>query len=274
MGALLSVAQGSAAPARFLILKYTPASGRAGSRRKKKPIVLVGKAVTFDSGGISIKPARGMEDMKMDMAGGAAVIAAMGAIAKIRPSTPAIGLIPCAENMISGEATRPGDIVESRGGLTIEVINTDAEGRLILADALDYGRRYDPDLVVDLATLTGACVVALGDVVSGLFSNSSAAADRVRDASVTSGELVWELPLYMPYFDQIRSTYADIKNSGGRAAGAITAAALLAHFAEDFPWCHLDVAGTAWSNKEAGYTSRGATGFGVRLLVALACGSA
>jgi leucyl aminopeptidase len=273
MGAFLSVAQGSTAAPRFMILKYTPPPGRARGARGKKPLVFVGKAVTFDSGGISIKPARGMEDMKMDMMGGGAVLAALGAIAKIRPGTPAIGVIPCAENMISGDATRPGDIVESRAGLTIEVINTDAEGRMILADALDYSRRFNPALVVDLATLTGACVVALGDVVSGLFSNDSNAAERVRQASIRSGELVWELPLYTPYFDQIRSTFADIKNSGGRLAGAITAAAFLARFAEGLPWCHLDVAGTAWCGKESGYRSRGATGFGVRLLVELACES-
>ena len=266
MGALISVAKGSDSPPRFLVLKYTPTGGRRG----KKPLILVGKAVTFDSGGLSIKPARGMEDMKMDMAGGAAVLAALGAIARIRPSTPVIGIIPCAENMISGGATRPGDVVESRAGLMIEVVNTDAEGRMILADALDYSRRFNPRLVVDVATLTGACVVALGDIVSGMFANDPEVAAELSRASEASGELLWELPLYEPYFGQIRSNTGDIKNSGGRGAGAITAAAFLARFAEGLPWCHLDVAGTAWTGKDVGYKNRGATGFGVRLLVQLA----
>lgn len=266
MGALIGVGQASSSPPCLIVQKYEP-PGPAG---KRPPLVLVGKAVTFDSGGLSIKPAVGMVDMKMDMSGGAAVLAALSAVGRLKPARPVIGLIPTAENMIDGNATRPGDVLHTRSGLTIEVVNTDAEGRLILADALDYSRKFKPELVIDVATLTGACLVALGDRVSGLFSNQPAAADRVRQAAADSGERVWELPMYREYFDQIRSPVADMKNSGGRYAGSITAAALLARFIEGVPWCHLDVAGTAWSDRTEGYSPRGATGAGVRLLVELA----
>lgn len=266
MAALLSVGQGSDAASRFIVLRYSPARTRAAAR----PLVLVGKGITFDSGGLSIKPARGMEDMKMDMSGGAAVLAALGAIARLGLAVPVVGLIPSAENMISGRASRPGDVVKTRAGLTIEIVNTDAEGRLILADALDYARKFKPALVVDIATLTGACMVALGDGVSGVLGNDLGALSRVRRASAGSGEKVWELPLYEAFFEQIRSETADMKNSGGRNGGAITAAALLAQFIEGVPWCHVDIAGPAWSDKDEGYRSRGATGAGVRLLVELA----
>lgn len=269
MGALLGVAQGSDFPPRFIVLRYTP----RGKGRGEKPLVLVGKAITFDSGGLSIKPAKGMEEMKADMSGGAAVLAALGAIARLKPPRPVIGVIPCAENMISGGATRPGDVVTSRAGLTIEVVNTDAEGRLILADALDYVQQFRPRLVVDLATLTGACVVALGDVASGLIANDPRAAEAVERASSESGEKVWRLPLHREYFEALRSHTADVKNSGGRSAGAITAAAFLSRFTEDVPWAHIDIAGPAWSSKAAGYLNKGATGVGVRTLVALALGA-
>ncbi len=266
MGALIGVGQASSSPSKLIILKYEP-TGPAG---KRPPIVLVGKAVTFDSGGLSIKPAGGMVDMKMDMSGGGAVLATLSAVGQLKPARPVIGLIPAAENMIDGNATRPGDVLKTRSGLTIEVVNTDAEGRLIMSDALDYSKKYKPELVVDIATLTGACMVALGDRVSGLFTNEPEAADKIRKAAAKSGERVWELPLYQEYFDQIRSATADMKNSGGRYAGATTAAALLARFIEGVPWCHLDVAGTAWSDRTEGYSPRGATGAPVRLLIELA----
>ncbi len=266
MNALLSVGQGSDAVSKFIVLKHSGTRGRT----RQRPLVLVGKAITFDSGGLSIKTARGMENMKTDMAGGAAVLAALGAIARLGLRIPVVGLIPSAENMISGCASRPGDVVKTRSGLTIEIVNTDAEGRLVLADALDYARKFKPALVVDLATLTGACVVALGDGVCGVLANDRDAISKVCRASAVSGEKVWELPLYKEFFDQIRSDTADMKNSGGRNGGAITAAALLAQFIEGVPWCHVDIAGPAWSDKEEAYRGRGATGAGVRLLVELA----
>lgn len=269
MGGLLGVGQGSEATPRFVVLEYRPPSRGAG-KKPAKPLVLVGKAVTFDSGGLSIKPSKGMEDMKMDMSGGAAVLAALVAVSQLAPARPVVGLIPAAENMISGRSTRPGDVLKTRSGLTVEVVNTDAEGRLILADALDYARGFKPRLVVDVATLTGACVVALGESISGIMANDPRAADTVRAAAARTGEPVWELPLYREHFDQIRSDVADMKNSGGRAGGAITAAALLARCIEGVPWCHVDIAGTAWTDKDTGYQVRGATGAAVRLLVDLA----
>jgi leucyl aminopeptidase len=194
----------------------------------------------------------------------------MGAIARLNVPVPVVGVIPSAENMISGSATRPDDVVRTRAGLTIEVVNTDAEGRLILADALDFARKFRPSLLVDVATLTGACVVALGESIIGLLSNDPAAAERVRAAAASSGEAVWELPLYREFFERIQCDAADMKNSGGRSAGASTAAALLARFVEGVPWCHLDIAGPAWCEKEIGYRGRGATGAAVRLLIELA----
>ncbi|MBI4585400.1 MAG: leucyl aminopeptidase [Planctomycetes bacterium] len=266
MGALLGVAQGSDAPPRFIIIEYRP----KGRIKRPEPLIFVGKAITFDSGGLSIKPAKGMEEMKADMSGGAAVLCALGAIAQLKPAVRVIGLIPSAENMISGRAVKPGDVIRARSGLTIEVINTDAEGRLILADALDYSKRFKPRMVVDIATLTGACVVALGDVVSGLMSTDPETAALVRRAAEACGERVWELPLHKEYFEALKSDTADLKNSGNRNAGAITAAAFLSRFIEGTPWAHLDIAGTAWSEKEGGYRNKGATGAGVRLLVELA----
>ncbi len=267
MGALLGVASGSARPPRLIALEYAPRSGR---RAKGAPLVFVGKAVTFDSGGISIKPADGMQDMKFDLCGGAAVLGAMAAIARLKPKRRVVGIISSAENMPSGTALRPGDILRSAAGLTVEVINTDAEGRLVLADALHYAKRYKPELVVDLATLTGACVVALGAMNGGLFAKDAALADRVRKAAAEAGEPFWPMPVDDAYFELIKSEVADIKNSGGRYGGAVTAALFLSKFIDGFPWVHLDIAGTAWTDKESAYTTRGATGCGVRTLVRLA----
>ncbi len=279
MGGLIGVGQGSDVPPRFIVLEHAPGGSRSkkaskkGSRSKRDaPLVFVGKAVTFDSGGISIKPAKGMEEMKADMSGGAAVIAALAVLAKLGAPRRVIGLVPCAENMISGRATRPGDVLETRSGITVEVVNTDAEGRLILADALDYARGLEPSLVVDLATLTGACVVALGHHVAGAMTNDRAAIETVKRAAGASGERIWELPLLPDYEEALKSDVADLKNSGGRAAGAITAAAFLARFIEGVPWVHLDIAGTAWNPRARGYLNRGATGAGVRMLVELALG--
>jgi leucyl aminopeptidase len=265
MGAFLGVAAGSrgAQPPRFIILEHRP-EGVTGD-----PLVLVGKGITFDSGGISIKPADGMEKMKYDMAGGAAVIGAMQAIAALKLPVPVIGLVPATENMPSGSATHPGDVLTALNGKTIEIVNTDAEGRLILADALAYASRYKPRGVVDLATLTSACVVALGQQAIGLLGNDQAWIDRVRAAGERANERAWQLPLWKEYNDQIKSDIADMKNSGGRPAGTITAAAMLAKFAEDYKWAHLDIAGTAWEDKGRPYTPKGATGVGVRLLVEL-----
>ncbi len=263
MRAFLSVAQAGIAPSKFIVLDYP------GRKRGAAPIVLVGKGVTFDTGGLDIKPAAGMRTMKTDMSGAAAVLGAMRAIAELRLPHRVVALVPCTENMISGKANRPGDVITSMAGVTIEIDNTDAEGRLILCDALTYAGRYKPQAVVDAATLTGACVVALGESCSGLLGNSEELVDRVRQAAERSGDRVWELPLWKEYFDLIRSDIADIKNTGGRWGGAISAAAFLARFAEDYPWAHLDIAGPAWRDRELPYTPKGASGVGVRLLTEL-----
>lgn len=264
MDAFAAVARGSDTPARFIILEYKP-------RLKKtaQAIVLVGKAITFDSGGISIKPAHGMEEMKTDMAGGAAVLGAVQAAAALKLPVHVVGLIPATENMPSGHALKPGDVVESMSGKTIEIISTDAEGRLILADALTYARKYKPAAVIDLATLTGACVIALGHTASGLMSTDDKLLEKIRAAADATGEKVWPLPLYEEYAEQIKSDIADLKNTGGRPAGTITAGYFLKEFAGEFPWAHLDIAGTAWTAKPRPYTPKGATGVGVRLLLEL-----
>ncbi|MCF6158186.1 MAG: leucyl aminopeptidase [wastewater metagenome] len=263
MGGILGVAQGSNQPAVFIILDYN-------SRAKNQDtIVFVGKGITFDSGGICLKPAKDMDQMKSDMSGGAAVMGAIQAIAKMKLPQRIIGLIPCAENMPGGSAIRPGDIVKFHSGKTAEVVNTDAEGRLILADALGYAEKYKPNAVIDLATLTGACVVALGTAVTGMMGNSAELKKRVKSVGEKTWERVWELPLWEEYYDQIKSDIADIKNSGGPHAGAITAACFLGKFTEKYPWVHLDIAGTAWTDKNSAYIQKGATGIGVRLLVQL-----
>jgi len=265
MGAILAVSQGSARQPRMIVVEHRPPR-TAG----KSPLVLVGKAVTFDSGGISIKPARGMEDMKFDMGGGAAVLGAMQVIAELGLPIPVVAIVPAAENLLGSAAYRPGDVITSGSGKTIEVINTDAEGRLLLADGIHYSRRYKPGAVVDVATLTGACVVALGSVSSGLMSNNDKLAAKILKASESSGERVWRLPIYEEYSEMVKSPIADVRNSSGRDAGACTAAAFLGHFAKGLTWAHLDIAGTGWTARDRGYQSRGATGAGVRVLVELA----
>jgi leucyl aminopeptidase len=267
MGAFLSVAAGSVQEPRFIVLRY---NGGGDS----KPLALVGKGITFDTGGISIKPAAGMEEMKGDMSGGASVIAAMGAIARLRPAANVIGIVPATENMPSGNATKPGDVVKAMTGKTIEVINTDAEGRLILADGLAYAIEQGADQIVDIATLTGAISVALGNVAMGAMTNSAELLERVRQAATAAGERVWELPMYEEYKDLIRSDVADMKNSGGRMAGSITAAMLLREFVEETPWVHLDIAGVDNYDRDKGVIVKGASGIPVRTLVHLALQSA
>ncbi|MEN3027144.1 MAG: leucyl aminopeptidase [Chlorobiota bacterium] len=263
MGGLLGVNRGSARPPVFIIMEYW------GTRRSQPPIVLVGKGITFDTGGISLKPAANMSEMKADMHGAASVIGALSVVARLRLPLNVVGLVPATENMPSGSAMVPGDILRFLNGKTAEIENTDAEGRLILADALVYAERYKPQAVIDLATLTGACVVALGNVAAGLFGNHRELLERIKQAAERTYERVWELPLYEEYGELIRSDVADVKNSGGRNAGAITAALFLKHFVGDYPWAHLDIAGTAIAPKETDYMPKGGTGFGVRLLVDL-----
>jgi leucyl aminopeptidase len=260
MGGLLGVAAGSVQEPRFIVLRY---NGGGDAR----PVALVGKGITFDTGGISIKPAENMGEMKGDMSGGAAVIAAMGAIAQLRPAVNVIGVVPATENMPSGSATRPGDVLKTMLGKTIEVVNTDAEGRLILADGLAYAREQGATAMVDVATLTGAISVTLGNVAFGAMGNNDALMGRVKEAASAAGEKVWELPMWDDYFDLIKSDVADMKNSGGRPAGSITAAMLLREFAEDTPWVHLDIAGVDTYEHEKGIIVKGASGIPVRTLV-------
>jgi leucyl aminopeptidase len=264
MGALLGVAQGSANPPRLIVLRHRRA------RQAKPAVAFVGKGVTFDTGGISIKPAENMESMKGDMAGAAAVIGAFSALARLKAPLHVLGVIPAVENMPSGTATRPGDVLRAMSGKTIEVINTDAEGRVILADALAYARREGAARLVDVATLTGACVVALGTIRSGAFANDEAWLATVREASEAAGEKIWPFPMDEEYEELIKSDVAEIKNTGGRKGGAITAAKFLAHFVEQTPWVHLDIAGTFETDKEKGYRVKGGTGVAVRTLVELA----
>jgi len=257
MGALLAVAQGSVEEPRFIVLEYKGADG--------PPVVLVGKGVTFDTGGISIKPAQNMEDMKFDMSGAAAVLGTFEMLGRLRPKTHVVGLIPAAENMPSGTAVKPGDVVRSHLGKTIEVINTDAEGRLILADALSWARRYQPACVLDIATLTGAVVIALGHTAAGVVGNDEALLAEVQRAGERAGERVWPLPMFEEYRDLIKSDIADVKNSGGRPAGTITGGWFLREFVESYPWAHLDIAGTAYSDREDATRVKGPTGMGMRL---------
>jgi leucyl aminopeptidase len=261
MGAMLGVARGSHEPPKFITLEYR------GGPRGARPIALVGKTVTFDSGGISIKPAENMEQMKADMTGGAAVLAAIRASARLKLPLNILGVIPATENMPGGSATKPGDILTSLSGKTIEVINTDAEGRLILADGLSYATRYHPEVLVDIATLTGACVVALGNVAIGVLGNNPALIEELKAAGEQSGERAWQLPLWDDYYDLIKSDVADMKNTGGRPGGTITAAAFLSKFVGDSVWAHLDIASTDWSDRERALTTKGATGVGARLLI-------
>ena len=266
MNALLAVGQGSARPTRLVVMQWHGAKGSNGAQ--SQPLAFVGKGVTFDTGGISIKPAAGMGDMKWDMAGSAVVIGLMQLFAARKAAVNAVGIVGLVENMPSGTAQRPGDIVTSMSGQTIEVLNTDAEGRLVLADALWYCQdRFKPRLIVDLATLTGAVIVALGHHRAGLFSNNDELADRLIEAGKTVGEEVWRLPLAEAYDREIDSDAADMKNiGGGRAAGSVIGAQFLQRFVNEVPWAHLDIAGTTWSTKDAPTVPKGATAFGVRLL--------
>jgi leucyl aminopeptidase len=268
MGLLLGVARGSVEPPRVLVMKHEP------SNAPKSPVLgLVGKGITFDTGGISIKPADGMERMKDDMAGGAAVVCAMRAIALLRAPVRVIGIVPMTENMPGGRALKPGDVLTGASGTTVEVINTDAEGRLILGDGLWYARHLGATHLVDVATLTGACMVALGKVASGLFGQPDDWVETVRATSQRAGDRCWPLPLFDEYAEQLRSEIADIVNSGGRPAGACTAAMFLREFAGGLPWAHLDVAGTAWADEAKPFQPKGATGVAVRTLAELALGA-
>jgi leucyl aminopeptidase len=268
MGALLSVSAGSEQPAKLIILKYTPReAGAAGEEQGKELLAFVGKGVTFDSGGISIKPGENMELMKYDMTGGATVIGAMRAIAQLKPPIPVLGVVPATENLPSGKATKPGDVVRAMNGKTIEIINTDAEGRLILADAMAYAKKLGATRIVDMATLTGAVSIALGDVNTAILGTDQALIDEVIAAGREVGEKFWQLPLDKEYSKQIKSDIADIKNTGGRKAGTITAAAFLKEFADGVSWAHLDIAGTAWGDEAKAYRSKGPTGIAVRTLL-------
>jgi leucyl aminopeptidase len=264
MGSFLSVAAGSVQPPKFIVLRYN------GDPSSKDLLALVGKGITFDTGGISIKPADRMEEMKYDMSGGAAVIAAMSAIGKIKPKINVIGIVPATENMPGGKATKPGDIVKAMNGKTIEVINTDAEGRLILADGLCYARKMGATKIVDAATLTGACVIALGHAAAALVGNDDAFANEFLAAAKATGERYWQMPYYEEYSNQMKSDIADLKNTGGRAAGTLTAAAFLRAFVDETPWLHLDVAGTAYLEHESAWQAKGPTGMPVRAFVSLA----
>ncbi len=256
MGSLLSVSQGSNEPAKLITLEYK------GTKKAGKPIVLVGKGVTFDTGGISIKPAAAMDEMKYDMCGAASVLGTIAAVAEMKLAINVVGVIPATENMPSGTATKPGDIFTSMSGQTVEVLNTDAEGRLILCDALTYAERYNPEVVIDIATLTGACVIALGKHATGLLSNHNPLARDLLQAGEEAGDRAWQLPLWDEYQQQLNSPFADMANIGGREAGTITAACFLSRFTEKFHWAHLDIAGTAWLSG----SKKGATGRPVPLL--------
>lgn len=261
MGALLAVAQGSEEEPRLIVLEHR------GGGKDDPPLVLVGKGLTFDSGGISIKPAQGMEEMKYDMSGGAAVFGALQAVAELQIPLNVVGIVPSSENLLNGKAVKPGDVVRTREGKTVEVLNTDAEGRLILSDALSYGQDFKPAAMVDCATLTGACVIALGHVASAVLGTDEGLVEELREAGERSGERCWPLPLWKEYRTQLDSTVADLQNIGGRPAGTITAATFLKEFVGDVPWAHLDIAGTAWGDGKLSYQRKGGTGVPTRLLV-------
>jgi len=264
MGSLLSVSRGSEEPAKLIILKYTPTNPPKDSNEL---LAFVGKGVTFDSGGISLKPGENMELMKYDMTGGATVMGAMRAIAQLKPPIPGLGVAPYTENLPSGKATKPGDVVKAMTGKTIEIINTDAEGRLILADAIAYAKKLGATKVIDMATLTGAVSIALGDVNAAVLGTDQELIDEIIMAGREVGEKFWQLPLDKEYSKQIKSDIADIKNVGGRKAGTITAAAFLKEFADGLSWAHLDIAGTAWGDDAKPYRSKGPTGIAVRTLL-------
>ncbi|MBI1395578.1 MAG: leucyl aminopeptidase [Betaproteobacteria bacterium] len=251
MGSFLSVTSGTQEPPKFIVMEYS------GGKKKDKPVVLVGKGITFDTGGISLKPSADMDEMKYDMSGAGSVLGTMKAVAGMKLPVNVVALVPTCENMPSGTATKPGDIVTSMSGQTIEILNTDAEGRLILCDALTYAERYDPSAVIDVATLTGACVIALGHVVTGMYANRPELAAELEAAGSSIWDRVWHMPLLDDYQEQLKSPFADIANIGGRPAGSVTAACFLARFAEKYAWAHLDIAGTAWkSGRHKGSTGR------------------
>jgi len=262
MGAFVAVAKGSQEPGKFIVLEYNKGKGL-------DTIALIGKGITFDSGGISIKPSENMERMKDDMSGAAAVLATLQVASTLQLPFHLVGLMPATENLPSGKAYKPGDVLKTLSGQTVEVISTDAEGRLVLSDALTYSLRYKPKAIIDLATLTGACVIALGDYVIGLLGNDESLLKRVEEASSKTGEKVWKLPLWDEYFEYLKSDVADFRNVGTRAAGTIIGAMFLSKFVGKIPWVHLDIAGPASIEKERPYTPRGGTGAGVRLLVQL-----
>ncbi len=263
MGALWGVAKGSAEEPRFVVMDYEPKGASRGT------VAVCGKGVTFDSGGISIKPGAGMDEMKMDMAGAAATIGILKAVSALKVPVRVVGIIAAAENMPGGSALKPGDVLTARSGKTIEVLNTDAEGRLILADALAYAQTFKPDAMIDLATLTGAVIVALGHEASGVMSTSHELVQRLTEAGEYTGERVWELPLWSEYDEAIKGKIADINNTGGRGAGSIAGGSFLKNFVGDIPWAHLDIAGTAWIEKSKPHSPAGATGVGVRLVTKL-----
>jgi leucyl aminopeptidase len=263
MGGILAVNKGSEEPPKLVILEYNP-------EKYTDTVLLVGKGLTFDSGGISLKPAKGMMDMKYDMCGGAAVLAAVEAIAREKLKVKVVALVPSTDNMAGGGAVKPGDIITHYGGITSEIENTDAEGRLILADALVYGiEKFQPTCVIDLATLTGAVIIALGHHYSGLLSNNDRLAEKLLEAGQVCGEPLWRLPLGKMFAKQLESKVADTKNTGGRPAGCITAAEYLHQFVGEVPWAHLDIAGTAWDFTEKSYIPKGPSGVGVRTLIEL-----
>ncbi|MFM7505408.1 MAG: leucyl aminopeptidase [Rubrivivax sp.] len=264
MGSFLSVANGSRQPPKFIVFHHR------GGRPDEKPVVLVGKGITFDTGGISLKPGEGMDEMKFDMCGAASVFGAFKAIAALKLPLNVVGLVPATENMPGGAATKPGDIVTTMSGQTVEILNTDAEGRLILCDALTYAERYNPAAVIDIATLTGACVIALGHVAAGLYSNSDPLAREVLAAGESAHDRAWHMPLWDDYQEQLKSNFADMANIGGRPAGSVTAACFLSRYAKKFDWAHLDIAGVAWKSGAA----KGATGRPVPLLVQFLLGRA
>ncbi|MFN4111568.1 MAG: leucyl aminopeptidase family protein, partial [Ignavibacteria bacterium] len=262
MGGLMAVGKGSDNPPYFLVLHYK------GNSNSKDVNVLIGKGITFDSGGISLKPSLGMWEMKGDMSGAAAVLSAIAAAAEFKLKTNLVGLIPLAENLPSGKSMKPGDIIKTASGKSIEIADTDAEGRLILADALEYAKKFNPKIVIDLATLTGACVVALGQFAAGLFTHSDELAEKLTKVGNLTSEKVWRLPLWDDYHNLIKSTVADVKNIGRRWAGAITAACFLEKFVDEkYEWVHLDIAGPAFQEDTISYNSNTMTGYGVRLLI-------
>jgi leucyl aminopeptidase len=259
MGAFISVARGSEEPPKFIVMKYRKKNG--------PPLVLIGKSITFDSGGLSLKPAKGMEKMKYDMAGGAAVLGVMQAVSSMNLPLHLVAILPATENLPGGSASKPGDVVKTFSGKTVEIISTDAEGRLALADAIGYAKKLRPQAIIDIATLTGACSIAFGNEAVAMFGNDKTLLDTIRKASDETGEKVWQMPLYDEYGEYIKSDIADLKNSSGPKGSLVTAGYFLKEFAGTVPWVHLDIAGTAWTDKDRPYIRQGATGIGVRLLL-------